>query len=63
MINVFAGFFAYCIVISYNVMTPFLIQDHLGFSVERYGYLAILIGIPYYLAASINRKIVLRYSI
>ncbi len=63
IINVLGGFFAYCIVISYNVMTPFLVQGNFGFSADEYGYLAILIGIPYYLAASINRKIVLEYGI
>ncbi|KUI97749.1 multidrug effflux MFS transporter [Vibrio sp. MEBiC08052] len=63
MINVLGGFFAYCIVISYNVMTPFLVQGHLNFSPDEYGYLAVLIGLPYYLAASMNRKIVLQHGI
>jgi len=63
IINILAGFFAYCIVISYNTLTPFLVQINLGFSAENYGYLAILIGVPYFLAASINRKLVLEKGI
>ena len=63
IINVFGGFFAYCVVIGYNVMTPFLIQNNFSFSAEEYGYLAILIGLPYYLGASINRRIVNQHGI
>lgn len=63
MLNVLGGFFAYCIVISYNIMTPFLVQRYFHFSPDQYGYLAVLIGIPYYLAASMNRQIVLKHSI
>ncbi|SIO95850.1 multidrug effflux MFS transporter [Vibrio spartinae] len=63
MLNVLGGFFAYCIVISYNVMTPFLVQGYFHFSPDEYGYLAVLIGVPYYLAASMNRQIVLKHSI
>ncbi|WP_038180265.1 multidrug effflux MFS transporter [Vibrio rhizosphaerae] len=63
MINVLGGFFAYCIVISYNVMTPFLVQGNFNFSPDEYGYLAVLIGVPYYLAALMNRQMVLKHGI
>lgn len=63
MINVLGGFFAYCIVISYNVMTPFLVQDNFNLSPDEYGYLAVLIGAPYYLAALMNRQMVLKHGI
>ncbi|MDW6094414.1 multidrug effflux MFS transporter [Vibrio rhizosphaerae] len=63
MINVLGGFFAYCIVISYNVMTPFLVQENFNFSPDEYGYLAVLIGVPYYLAALMNRQMVLKHGI
>lgn len=57
-----AGLFAYGVVIAYNVMTPFLIQNALGYSAKFYGCLALLIAAPYYIAASLNRKLVIRFG-
>ena len=57
------GFFAYSVVVAYNVMTPFLMQNILNISATNYGYLALLIGIPYYLASSYNKKLVLKFGI
>lgn len=56
------GLFAYGVVIVYNVMTPFLIQNILGYSAEIYGWLAFLVAIPYYTAATINRKLVFKFG-
>lgn len=57
------GVFAYGVVVAYNVMTPFLIQNTFAVNVTHYGYLAILMGAPYYLAASCNRNLVLKFGI
>lgn len=56
------GLFAYVVVVAYNVMTPFLIQEVLGFSPSTYGWLALLVAIPYYSAASANRYLVLKFG-
>ncbi|HLB56418.1 MAG TPA: multidrug effflux MFS transporter [Coxiellaceae bacterium] len=56
------GLFAYVVVVAYNVMTPFLIQNVLGFSPSEYGWLAILVAIPYYTAASMNKKLVIKFG-
>jgi DHA1 family 2-module integral membrane pump EmrD-like MFS transporter len=45
------GVFAYGVVVAYNVMTPFLLQGPFGLSALQYGYLAPLMGIPYFLGA------------
>lgn len=58
-----AGLFAYTAVVAYNVMTPFLVQEVLGFSANTYGWLAVLVAIPYYTAASINRRLVLKFGV
>jgi len=57
------GLFAYGVVIAYNIMTPFLIQNVLGYSIKFYGWLALLVAIPYYTAASLNRKLVLKFGV
>lgn len=59
----FCGIFAYSVIISYNVMTPFLIQNKLEYSSKSYALLAMLLSIPYYLAAVFNRKFVLKYGV
>jgi len=56
------GVFAYTVFVAYNVMTPLLIQGALGFSENTYGQLALLVAIPYYSAASLNRKLVLKFG-
>lgn len=43
-------------------MTPFLVQNVLGYSASVYGWLAVLVAVPYYTAASINRKLVLKFG-
>ncbi len=57
------GLFAYGVVMAYNVMTPFLIQDLLGVSTIHYGYLALLMGISYYLSAFYNKNLVLKLGV
>ncbi len=44
-------------------MTPFLIQNTFNVSTTNYGYLALLVGIPYYIASSYNKKLVLKFGI
>jgi DHA1 family 2-module integral membrane pump EmrD-like MFS transporter len=56
------GIFAYGVVIAYNVMTPFLIQNILQYSIESYGWFSLLVAIPYYIAASMNRSLVLKFG-
>ena len=56
------GLFAYAVVVSYNVMTPFLIQNALGYSANVYGWLTVLIAAAYYSAATVNRKLALKFS-
>lgn len=63
MLNVLGGFCAYCIIVLYNIVTPFLIQGGFGFSSSQYGYLAVLIGVPYFIAASINKTLVMKTSV
>lgn len=58
----FGGIFAYGVVIAYNVMTPFLIQTILQYSTESYGWFALFVAIPYYMAASMNRSLVLKFG-
>jgi len=58
----FGGILAYSVVVAYNVMTPFLIQQVLGYPANIYGWLAILIAVPYYAAAVANRSLVLKYG-
>lgn len=54
------GLFAYAVVITYNTMSPFLIQNVLGYSAETFGWMSTLIAIPYYFAAITNRSLVLK---
>jgi len=56
------GLFAYVVVVAYNVMTPFLIQNVLRFSASEYGWLAILVAIPYYTAATMNKILVVKFG-
>lgn len=56
------GLFAYAVVVSYNVMTPFLIQNVLGYSANVYGWITVLIAAAYYSAATVNRKLTLKFS-
>ncbi|MEO8400354.1 MAG: multidrug effflux MFS transporter [Gammaproteobacteria bacterium] len=56
------GLFAYAVIIAYNVMTPFLIQNILGYSASTYGWLAVIVAVPYYTAASVNRELVKKFG-
>lgn len=57
------GVFAYSVVISWNVLTPFLIQDHFGFSPDAYGWMSLFIAVAYYLSAHFNRALVLKFHL
>lgn len=57
------GFFAYSVVMAYNIMTPFLFQQIFLLTPSEYGYVALCMGIPYYVAASMNRSLVLKYGV
>lgn len=59
----FGGLFAYGVVMSYNIMTPFLFQKFFNVSETSYGYLALLMGASYYIAAASNKKLVLTFNI
>lgn len=56
------GLFGYIVIIAYNIMTPFLIQKTLGYSTIIYGWLSLFVAFPYYIAASINRRLVLEFG-
>ena len=47
----------YSVVIIYNVMTPFLVQQQIGLSAQSYGLLSIVIAAPYWLGAFCNTKL------
>ncbi len=63
VISVLSGLFSYCIVITYNVMTPFLVQNEFGYTPQAYGYLAVFIGVPYFTGALLNRNIVMKKGV
>lgn len=56
------GLFAYAVVVAYNVMTPFLIQNTLGYSANFFGWITLVIAISYYSAATVNRKWVMKFG-
>lgn len=56
------GVFAYSVVISWNILTPFLIQAHFGYSANAYGLMSLLIAISYYFAAHFNRTLVIKFD-
>jgi DHA1 family 2-module integral membrane pump EmrD-like MFS transporter len=58
-----AGLFAYSVVVAYNIMTPFLIQHGFKISATNYGYLGLLIGLPYYCGSIFNKNLVLKLGI
>jgi len=57
------GTSAYSVVIAWNVLTPFLIQVHFGYSADAYGLMSLLIAIAYYLAAHYNRSLVMKFHL
>ena len=52
------GMSAYSVVIAYNAMTPFLFQKTIGMSAQDYGIISIVIAIPYWLGAYLNKRLV-----
>ncbi len=55
------GVFAYSVVISWNVLTPFLIQTHFSYSAKAYGWMSLLIAAAYYISAHFNRSLVIKF--
>ncbi len=58
-----AGVFAYSVLVSYNVMTPFLIQKELGFSADAYGWMTLFVSIFYFFAAYFNKSLVMKFHL
>lgn len=56
----FGGIFAYSVVTTYNVLSPFLLQNTFHLTAKQYGNVAVLIAIAYYAGAWLNKHIVLR---
>lgn len=54
---------AYSLVISFNTLGPFLIQDVMGYSAAYFGKLAIFLGFAFLPAPIIGRKLLDKYSI
>jgi MFS transporter, DHA1 family, multidrug resistance protein len=48
----------YSILVIFNIVGPFLIQDILHYSVISYGYLALLLGVGYFLGSLVNRFLI-----
>jgi DHA1 family 2-module integral membrane pump EmrD-like MFS transporter len=55
------GVFAYSVVIAWNILTPFLIQVHFGYSANVYAWMSLLIAMSYYLSAHFNRTLVMKF--
>lgn len=54
---------AYSVVISWNVLTPFLVQVHFGYSAHAYAWMSLLVACFYYLAAHFNRSLVMKFHV
>jgi Bcr/CflA subfamily drug resistance transporter len=50
--------FAYAILVLFNVVGPFLIQDVLHYSVVAYGRMALLLGLGYFLGSLLSRFLI-----
>lgn len=50
-----------CLVI-FNVLGPFLVQHHLGFSAVVYGHMAMILGIGWLAGSLINRVLALKFN-
>lgn len=55
------GVFAYSVAISWNILTPFLIQVHFGYSANAYAWMSLLVAISYYFSAHFNRTLVMKF--
>jgi len=56
------GVCAYGVVIAYNVMTPFLIQNVLGYSANFYGWSTLAVAFAYFGGAVFNRQMSLKFD-
>ena len=59
----FCGVFAYSIIITYSIMTPFLIQNYLHYSESAYGWLTVIIALFYFFGAYSNKYFVKTYGV
>lgn len=57
------GVFAYSVVVTWNVLSPFLIQENLHYSANAYGWMTLAVAIPYYFAAHYNRQLVHKFHL
>jgi Bcr/CflA subfamily drug resistance transporter len=53
---------AYGLLVIFNVLGPFLVQHHLGYSAVVYGHMAMILGIGWLLGSISNRLLALQYS-
>lgn len=56
------GVCAYGTVVAYNVMTPFLVQNVLGYSANTYGWSTVCVAAAYFAGAFFNRGLVLKFE-
>lgn len=49
------GGLGYAAIVAFNIMGPFILQELLGFSVIDYAYIALLLGLSYFLGCTANR--------
>ncbi len=61
--SLFVGVFSYSVVLAYNVLSPFLIQQNFHLSPQIYGHIALGIAFFYYTAVLFNKKFVLTFGI
>lgn len=52
------GGLTYSLIVVFNVMGPFLIQNALGKTAVFYGYMALILGLAWFLGSSLNRVLV-----
>lgn len=57
------GGLGYGIIVIFNIAGPFLIQSVLGYSVIEYGYMALFLGVIYFLGSTSNRISVSYFNI
>lgn len=53
---------AYSILIVFNVIAPFLIQEKMGYSAITYGHMALLVGIAWFAGAFLNRYLITQFK-
>ena len=57
------GFFSFCILNAYTVMSPFLFQKTLGYSSLAYGYFTLLIALSYFIGTITNRTFIYKLGV